>query len=135
VWKNQFGKQHGLLLIKRFWENVEPKNYRSKLKLVDADKKKDNIVIMFEPDDGEWMLVPTIFDIWKRKDKPTLYSTALITDEPLEEIAQAGHNRTPISLTPEAAEQWLDTPNRSPDEFLALLDDIKRPYYEHAVAA
>lgn len=135
VWKNQFGNKHGLLLVKRFWENVSPNKYRAKPKLSLQHSKQDNIVIKFEPDDGEWMEVPTIYDVWERKEKAPLHSTALITDDPLEEVALAGHDRTPVSLSSTAAKLWLDTTSVDKDSLFALLDDIKRPFYGHAIAA
>lgn len=135
AWANQFGSKHGLILVRKFWENVAPKNYNTKPKLTANLREKDNIVIKFEPDDSQYMEVPTIHDMWKRKGEPTLYSTALITDDPLEEIALAGHDRTPVSLTSVAAQQWLSPQSNSKDELFALLDEIKRPLYEHAIAA
>lgn len=135
VWKNQFGSQHGLLLVKRFWENVSPSKYRAKPKLPPELIEQENIVIMFEPDDGEWMLVPTIYDVWRRKGKPSLHSTALITDDPVDEVALTGHDRTPISLNEPSAMQWLDVSSHDTDTLFELLDDIKRPYYDHAIAA
>jgi hypothetical protein len=59
----------------------------------------------------------------------------LITDDPLEEIQRAGHNRAPISLTRNAADARLDTQHHTIDELYDLLDDIHRPLYEHALAA
>lgn len=47
VWKNQFGNTHGLLLIKRFWENVAPKNYRATPTLATHLSTKDNLIIQF----------------------------------------------------------------------------------------
>lgn len=135
VWKNQSGNNHGIILVKHFWENVSPGKYRAKPKLSAKYNKRDNIVIKFEPDDGQYMQVPTIFDVWERKGKPSLFSTALITDDPLDEIAQAGHDRTPVSLTSAAAKQWLDVAGAEKAEMLELLDQIKRPHYEHAIAA
>ncbi|MDH3695298.1 MAG: SOS response-associated peptidase [Gammaproteobacteria bacterium] len=135
VWKNQFGNKHGIMQIKCFWENVDPNKYKSKPKLSNALKQKDNIILKFEPEDGLWMEVPTIYDIWERKGKPSLYSTALITDDPLEEIQRAGHDRTPVSLNSATARVWLEPQSHSKDELSALLDEIKRPYYEHAIAA
>lgn len=135
VWKNQFGKKHGVLLVKCFWENVAPNDYKAKPKLAADLRTKDNIIIQFEPDDSDYMAVPTIYDVWERQGKATLYGTALITDDPLEEVALAGHNRTPISLTPIAAGQWLHPGDMDDEQLLALLDDIKRPFYDHAVAA
>ena len=135
AWKNQFGHQHGVLLVRRFWENVAPKDYKTQPKLTADLKQKDNIIIRFEPDDAEWMEVPTIYDIWKRKSEHTLYSTALITDDPLEEVAAAGHDRTPVSLTTEAAYDWLTPGETNKEQLLSILDNIKRPYYNHAVAA
>ncbi len=135
VWKNQFGKHHGLLTVKHFFENVTPARYRAKPQLAADLSKRDRIVIRFEPDDHQYMEIPTIFDIWVQKGKPALYSTALITDDPLAEIAAAGHDRTPVSLKRSAARQWLDPKSRERSELFALLDDIKRPHYTHQVAA
>lgn len=135
AWKNQFGSKHGVIQVKCFWENVTPGKYRATPKLGATLQKKDNVIIKLEPDDGQWMEIPTIYDIWERKGKPTIFSTALITDDPLEEVALAGHDRTPVSLNASAARQWLSPVSRDKDELFTLLDDIKRPFYEHAVAA
>lgn len=135
AWRNQFGSKHGLILVKRFWENVSPDNYQAKPKLPASIAKHDNIVLEYTPDDGQWMWVPTIYDAWEHKGQPALYSTALITDDPLEEVALTGHDRTPVSLTKTAAHAWLEPAKSDKDELLALLDQIQRPHYQHAVAA
>lgn len=135
VWANQFGSKHGMINVRHFFENVALSRYQSKPTLPAALNGKDKVVIKFEPDDHLVMEVPTLYDVWQRQGKPVLFSTALITDDPLEEIALAGHDRTPISLTSTAARHWLSPQSSDQDSLFALLDDIKRPFYEHAIAA
>jgi putative SOS response-associated peptidase YedK len=59
----------------------------------------------------------------------------LITDEPPEEVAAAGHDRCPVNLTRSAAEAWLGPEKLKKSELLELLEQRQRPYYESARAA
>lgn len=129
-WKEALGKRHGIILVKKFYENVDPAIYAKKNKLPAEDKKKKNIILCFEPDDTEYMFIPTLWDIWKKKGHPDLYSGALITDEPAPEIAATGHDRTPIFLKESAIDRWLAAKGTLA-EIKESLSEREFPHYSH----
>jgi len=119
-WKSVFGKNHGLLPIKAFFENVA--------------RGDENVVLRFEPRDLGEMIVPCIFD--RNEEGPfTLDSFALITDEPNPEVAAAGHDRTPIILREKYIDLWLLTDGKPLSAFEPALGDKQPTYFDHAVAA
>jgi putative SOS response-associated peptidase YedK len=124
TWRPLFGTSHAILPATRFYENVR-----------DAENK--NHVLEFVPKDGSVMLIACLYAEWVNPADPddVLPSVAAITDEPAPEVAAAGHDRTVINLTWEAAINWLSPEGRSPEELQALLDQRQRPYYEHREAA
>ncbi|HVJ37198.1 MAG TPA: SOS response-associated peptidase family protein [Stenotrophomonas sp.] len=124
AWKDLFGYRHGLIVVRRFYENVEG-----------PDGK--NVVFQFQPRDKSPMLVACLWSHWKDPQgvEPDLYSFAAITDEPEPEVAEAGHDRTIINIKPEHVDAWL---NPDPNDLAAMheiFDDKMRPYYEHKAAA
>jgi putative SOS response-associated peptidase YedK len=123
-WREQFGRHHALVVIERFYENVEGPDGR-------------NRVLEFRPRTGEPMLVACLWSRWvdPKGETPDLYSFAAITDEPDAEVAAAGHDRTIINLKPEYVDAWLAPHGRPLSEFHAMFDDRRRPYYEHREAA
>lgn len=131
-WKNAMLERRGIILVKKFYENVDPALYAKKNKLSKEDKTKSNIVLCFEPDDTEFMFIPMIWDVWKKKGQPTLKSGALITDEPAPEIALAGHDRTPIFLKESAIESWLSAKGNA-GELREILMERETPHYSHRV--
>lgn len=130
-WRNSLGKRHGIILVKRFFENVPTDVYQKKFKLPKDANDKKNLVLCFEPDNVEYMIIPMLWDIWQKKGEPTLYSGALITDDPAPEIAEAGHDRTPIFLKESAVDSWLNC--RDPKEAKEILMERERPRYSHRV--
>lgn len=129
-WKESFGRRHGLIVVRKFFENVAVTDYSKKFKLVGEPSK--NIVLSFEPETGEDMLIPTLWDAWT-DGREILYSAALITDDPAPEIAETGHNRMPIFLTDEAAQKWLRPGDRPKDHWMDILKDRRSPFYRHEV--
>jgi putative SOS response-associated peptidase YedK len=134
-WKNVVGQRRGIILVRRFFENVSVENFAKgrKFNVPAAFKDKKNIVLCFEPDGVEYMYVPVLWDIWKKEGETTLYSAALITDEPAPEIAEVGHDRTPIFLKESAVELWLNAQNKSMEEIKAILAQRETPHYSHRV--
>lgn len=122
-WKGQFGISHGLVLVEKFYENVE--------------RDGRNQVLEFVPDDGEPMLVACLTSLWQdpKGALPDLRSFAAITDEPPAEVAAAGHDRCIIPIKSEHLETWLNPKGRSLAELYAVLDDRHRPHYAHREAA
>ena len=131
-WKNALGKRHGLIMVKKFYENVPVENYQKKFSLPDGLSEKRNLVLCFEPKNTEYMFIPTLWDVWEKKGQPSLYSAALITDEPEPEIADAGHDRTPIFLKESAIERWLLATESSVKD-LTVLSEREHPSYLHRI--
>lgn len=130
-WRDSLGKRHGLILVRKFYENVEAKAYLKKNAAPEGVKERETFVLCFEPDNFEYMFIPTLWDRWEEKGKPVLYSAALITDDPAPEVAAAGHDRTPIFLKESAVDGWLRA--SSPEEALEVLKERERPRYRHQV--
>ncbi len=123
-WREAFGRNHGILVVDTFYENVEG-----------PDGK--NQVIEFTPRDRDPMLVACLWSAWTdpKGQEPDLLSFAAITDEPEPEVAAAGHDRTIINIRPEHIDAWL---NPNPNDLAALyaiFDDKQHPFYEHRAAA
>lgn len=131
-WKAQLGKRHGLIMVKKFYENVSTEDYLKNHRLPQEERKKDNQVLCFEPGDHEIMFVPVLWDHWK-KGSESLISAALITDEPAPEVAAAGHDRTPIFLKESAVDAWLTAKAGTVRELEEVLSQRERPQYRHRV--
>lgn len=121
-WGKLFGYSHGLIVADKFYENVEG-----------PDGK--NRVLEFSPRTGEPMLIACLWSHWKGKDGEELLSFAAITDDPLPEVAAAGHDRTVLDIKPEYIDTWLNPDPANLAALYAVFDDRQRPYYEHREAA
>ena len=131
-WKDSLASRRGFILVKKFYENVPVEKYLKHNKLGPEQKGKKNIVLCFDPQLPDYMILPTLWDTWEEKGKPVLYSAALITDDPHPEVERAGHDRTPIPLKESAAEAWLHAP--SMEEALKVLKEQReQPYFSHQV--
>jgi putative SOS response-associated peptidase YedK len=109
TWKDLFGKNHGLVPFKKFYEWVEDKNSKKKL-------------ISFFPENNEMMWSPCLYDYWQSPDrKISFFSFAIITTDPPEEILSLGHDRCPIFLKEENIDLWLNSKNKN--ECLKILGD------------
>lgn len=132
-WNGLFGKQHGVMVVRSFYENVALHDFEGRdLK---PDEKPGNVVLHFNPRGSQLMLVACLWDRWQSPGHEDLLSFAAITDEPPEEVAAAGHDRCIIPLKPENVGEWLSPAGVSRERLYALLDDRARPYYEHKMAA
>jgi putative SOS response-associated peptidase YedK len=132
-WKNLFGRNHGVMVITKFFENVPESKFR-KTALKPGEKDK-NLILSFKPQDRDYMLIPCLWDRWKKVGQPDLYSFALITDEPPKEISEAGHDRCPIFLKEKNLDAWLNPNGKSQDELIAILADRETPFYRHELVA
>lgn len=119
-WKGQFGKTHGIMIVTAFYEHVE--------------REGQDVVLKFQPDTRQDMLVACLWSRWVGKDGEELYSFAAITDEPPPEVAAAGHDRCIIPIREENIDSWL-RPDSDLRKSYAVLDDRERPHYEHRMAA
>ncbi len=52
-----------------------------------------------------------------------------VTDDPMPEVAEAGHDRTVINLKSEWLDTWLNPDPEHMDELQMAMDDPQRPYY------
>jgi putative SOS response-associated peptidase YedK len=120
-WRAQFGFTHGVLPVRRFYENVQ--------------REGRNVVLEFSPDDGQPMLVACLWSRWVGSDGAVLLSCAAITDEPPAEVAAAGHDRCVVPIKPENLGAWLNPDPGNLTASYAVLDDRLRPYYQHRLAA
>jgi putative SOS response-associated peptidase YedK len=119
-WRGQFGVTHGLMPVRKFYENVQ--------------RDATNVVLEFEPGDGQPMLVACLWSRWTGPEGELL-SFAAITDDPPVEVAAAGHDRCIIPIKPENVDAWLHPDPGGLAASYAILDDRQRPYYEHRLAA
>ena len=133
-WKNVFGKNHGIMVVHKFYENVTASDYQKNFKLVGEDTKKENLIICFEPESKVEMLIPILWDRWE-KNGEVLYSAAVITDEPPPEVKAAGHDRCPIFLSKAGVDEWLNPEGKTVDQLMGTLSLRERPKYGHKVVA
>lgn len=131
-WRDALGKRHGIILVKKFYENVPTEKYLKNFDLDKDSQSKKNIVLCFEPENTEDMYIPVLWDVWRKKGEATLYSCALITDEPAPEIARAGHDRTPVFLKKSAVDSWLNAQG-AVEDIKKILQQRENPGYKHAV--
>ena len=120
-WRQQFGRDHAIMVADAFYENVQ------------RDGK--NVVLEFRPDTRAPMLVACLWSRWTKTGEPDLLSFSAITDEPPPEVAAAGHDRCIIPIRPENVDSWLRPDPANLAASYAVLDDRERPYYEHRLAA
>ncbi len=139
-WKNQFGQNHGIIVLTSFFENVNRHDLEKRP--LGAGEKEENVVIQFKPRGFDEMVIPIIWDhspghapgqIPGHIDDPAFDSFALITDEPPPEVLATGHDRCPIFLKPSNIDAWLNPAGKSDAQLFALLDDKEKPFYEHAI--
>ena len=132
-WKGLFGYTHGLLLVTAFYENVS--RFRLENRVPVEGEKDENVVLEFRPNPPQEMLIACLWSHWKGKGEPDLLSFAVITDDPPQEIALAGHDRCIIPIKPEHIDAWLNPDSADLATQHAILDDRNRPYYEYRMAA
>jgi putative SOS response-associated peptidase YedK len=132
-WSEVYGRNHALMVVSGFYENV-PRHLYEKRELK-PDEKAANIVLQFNPRPVTEMLVACLWDHWSGPSATDLWSFAAVTDEPPPEIAETGHQRCIIALRGENVREWLSPAGVSRERLEAILSDKEIPYYEHRVAA
>lgn len=120
-WKPLFGKQHAIFPFQNFYEWVE--------------RGEEKVEIKFHPDGRDGMHAASLFEIYKHPDLGEIRSFSMVTDEPPEEVALAGHDRCPVYLSYDKIDQWLQPKGQSLQQLDGLLDHKERCYYSHAIAA
>ncbi|MBB6186981.1 SOS response-associated peptidase family protein [Rhodanobacter sp. MP7CTX1] len=122
AWGQLFGYHHGIMVVTKFYENVE------------RDGK--NVVLEFDPQPPREMLVACLWSFSKGGEgEADLFSFAAITDEPPPEVLAAGQDRCIVPIKPENIDAWLTPDPTNLAAQYAILDDRARPYYEHQMAA
>lgn len=58
----------------------------------------------------------------------------VVTDDPPLEVYEAGHDRCPVILEPEAIEQWLHPNGKTPQQMIELLGHKKQVTFRHQLA-
>ena len=132
-WNNIYGRNHAIMLVSSFYENV-PRHLYEKRELK-ADEKPSNMVLQFNPRPAIEMAVASLWDHWSGPGAPDLWSFAAVTDEPPPEIAETGHQRVIIVLRDQNAREWLSPEGVSRERLEAILSEREAPYYEHQIAA
>jgi putative SOS response-associated peptidase YedK len=132
-WSDVYGTQHGVMVVNSFYENV-PLHLFEKRALATGEKEK-NLVLHFNPQPPQEMLVACLWSHWTHPTDPDLYSFAAVTDDPPPEVAATGHNRCIIAIKPENVAEWLNPAGISESRLEAILSDRPQPYYEHRIAA
>jgi putative SOS response-associated peptidase YedK len=132
-WSELYGTHHGVMVVNSFYENV-PLHLFEKRELAPGEKER-NLVLHFNPQPPQEMMVACLWSHWTHPTDPDLYSFAAVTDDPPPEVAATGHNRCIISLKPENVAEWLNPAGISQSRLEAILSDRPHPYYEHRIAA
>jgi putative SOS response-associated peptidase YedK len=132
-WSSIYGKNHGIMVIDSFFENV-PRHLYEKRALA-AGERETSVVLNFNPNSGEPMTVACLWSHWTGEGEPALDSFAAITDEPPPEVLATGHTRCVISLKEENVREWLAPARVSRGRLEEILSDRQAPVYEHRIAA
>ena len=131
-WRPQFGRTHGIMIATAFYENVP--RHKAEHRELAPDEEPENLILQFKPQPRQEMLVACLWSRWTAPGQPDLLSFAAITDEPPEEVAEAGHDRCIIPIKPENVDARLNPDPANLAAQYAILDDRERPYYEHRLA-
>jgi len=123
-WSGQFGRDHALMMVDSFYENVR----------LHAPAEK-NVVLHFTPEPAQPLFIACLWSHWTDPREPDVRGFAAITDEPPAQVAAAGHDRCIINLRPEHVAAWLEPGTRSGAELQAILSDRAIPSFQHTALA
>lgn len=132
-WREVYGRRHAVMVISGFYENVPEHLYQHR-ELTPGEREK-NLVLEYDPEPSQDMLVACLWDHWTRPGELSLNSFAAITDEPTPEIAATGHQRTIITIQEKYLAEWLSPRTISKERLDHILTDKQVPYYIHQIAA
>ena len=132
-WRGQFGYTHGILLVDTFYENV--KRHDMEHRPLAPEETPENVVLQFTPNPPELMYIACLWSHWTRSGEPDLLSFAAITDEPPQEVAEAGHDRMIIRIKSEHVDAWLNPDPNNLKALYDIFDDRTPAFYEHRQAA
>jgi putative SOS response-associated peptidase YedK len=132
-WRAVYGRKHAVMVISGFYENVPEHLYQHRE--LSPDEKEKNLVLEFDPKPERDMLVACLWDHWTQPGAPSLDSFAAITDDPTQEVAATGHQRTIITIQNRYLSEWLSPGSLSKERLEHILTDKELPYYIHRIAA
>jgi putative SOS response-associated peptidase YedK len=132
-WSSVYGKNHAIMVIDSFYENV-PRHLYEKRELAPGERES-NMVLHFNPNSGEPMTIACLWSHWTHESEPELYSFAAITDDPPPEILATGHTRCVIPIREDNVAEWLAPERVTKERLEGILSDRVTPYYEHRLAA
>lgn len=133
-WGQLFGYRHGILIVTKFYENVP--RHRMEGRELRPGEKEENVVLEFDPQPQQDMLVACLWNVSKGADNGAdLFTFAAITDEPPPEVTAAGHDRCIVPIQPEHVDPWLNPDPNNRTALQAILEGRARPFYEHRLAA
>ncbi len=132
-WRGEFGKTHGVVVAQSFYEWVN--RHEAEGRALRPGEVPTKTEIVFNPNNDQDMFVACLVSHWERPGEEPLDSFAFITDEPPEEVRNAGHDRCIVPLRPENVMPWLTPEGRSLDDLDQMLEDRERPYYDHQLLA
>ncbi len=89
-WKDIFGRNHALMVIHSFFENVP--EHLFKQQQIEPGGVERNVVLRFSPKGLNEMYIPCLFDDSEDDRGWSLKSFALITTNPPPEVAATGHS-------------------------------------------
>src|SRR5690606_12215556 len=95
------------------------------------DPEQRKIVIMFEPEAGEGLIVPVIFSLSKLTNGKVDAGFAILTDDPPADVSRAGHDRCPIILGRAEVEEWLAIKGKTARQFDELLGKKRQVRFSH----
>jgi putative SOS response-associated peptidase YedK len=125
-WRAVYGRNHAVMVISGFYENVPEHLYQHRE--LAPDEKEKNLVLEFDPKPAGDMLVACLWDHWTQSRKASLDSFAAITDEPTPEVAATGHQRTIITIQEQYLSEWLSPRTLSKERLEHILTDKEQPY-------
>lgn len=131
AWRKLFGRQHGVIVARKFYENVAKHDMEHRE--LRAGETKENVRLEFKPSTGEDMYIACLWSQYRTDDGEELLSFGVITDDPPPEIAATGHNRCPIQLRSEFIDAWLNPNADDLNALYSMLQDRPRPHYEHRI--
>lgn len=120
-WRRIFMKNHAAVIMKGFFEWVEYNNQTRQ--------------IYFFPKDQNYMWAPALFDHWysaKPDELGSIYSFAIITNDPPKEVEHMGHDRCPIYPKWHHMQAWLNPTSQDKQQTYARLKDREPTYYQYS---
>ena len=124
--------KHAITIVSKFYEIVYTRDFEKRE--LKKGEKPSYTQLEFSQDPAEEMLFPALTIRAQFSKTSAIEGLAIITDKPNREVAEKGHNRTPIALTKEAALEFLECRPKTLDELQNLLDQ-KISFYFHAAKA